>query len=259
MSDNTNQPGPRAARDRRRWVVAALTLAVNLGSFLFLVLVARSSSPGVFGGLAALAGLALLFDVPANALQVAVGDRAAPAGGRRAAARLDGAMADGGRGLLETVQRPRRDDVEQPVVGVGRVDLTVLAEQHQREDVDVGRTRPGPRQLPAARFVGQRRRDAVEGRGPPLGRPSGIGRCGRDPDLQPRFGGEIEAGSRPAVGQRTEHAADQELGQRLAGAIAREIAEPPFPEVVQRDRKGVPGIAEILPAEAIADLKMVAA
>ncbi len=75
MSDNTNQPGPRAARDRRRWVVAALTLAVNLGSFLFLVLVARSSSPGVFGGLAALAGLALLFDVPANALQVAVGDR----------------------------------------------------------------------------------------------------------------------------------------------------------------------------------------
>jgi glycosyltransferase involved in cell wall biosynthesis/O-antigen/teichoic acid export membrane protein len=48
-------------------------LAANLGSFLFLVLIARSASPAIFGGLAALAGLALLFEVPANALQVAVG------------------------------------------------------------------------------------------------------------------------------------------------------------------------------------------
>lgn len=55
--------------------MAAITLAANLGSLLFLVLVARSASPSVYGGLAALAGLALIFDVPANALQVAVGNR----------------------------------------------------------------------------------------------------------------------------------------------------------------------------------------
>jgi len=61
--------------DRRRWEVAALTLAVNLGSFLFLVLIARSASPDVLGALVALAGIALLFEVPANALQVAVGAR----------------------------------------------------------------------------------------------------------------------------------------------------------------------------------------
>jgi glycosyltransferase involved in cell wall biosynthesis/O-antigen/teichoic acid export membrane protein len=54
-------------------VVAAVTLAVNLGSFLFLVLVARSASPTVFGALGALVALTLLFEVPANALQVAVG------------------------------------------------------------------------------------------------------------------------------------------------------------------------------------------
>lgn len=72
MPDNANSTG---GRDQRRWAVAAITLAVNLGSFLFLALVARSSGPAVFGGLAALAGLALLFDVPANALQVAVGNR----------------------------------------------------------------------------------------------------------------------------------------------------------------------------------------
>jgi O-antigen/teichoic acid export membrane protein len=60
-------------RARRRWAVAAITLAANLGSFLFLVLVARSAQPAIFGGLAALAGIALLFEVPANALQVAVG------------------------------------------------------------------------------------------------------------------------------------------------------------------------------------------
>ncbi len=77
-------------RDRRRLTVAALTLAVNLGSFAYLVLVARSASPAVFGALAALAGITLLFEVPANALQVAVGralasrsDRASgPAAGR---------------------------------------------------------------------------------------------------------------------------------------------------------------------------------
>ena len=50
-----------------------MTLAVNLGSFAYLVLVARSASPAVFGALAALAGITLLFEVPANALQVAVG------------------------------------------------------------------------------------------------------------------------------------------------------------------------------------------
>jgi O-antigen/teichoic acid export membrane protein len=77
-------------RDYRRLTVAAVTLAVNLGSFAYLVLIARSASPAVFGALAALAGIALLFEVPANALQVAVGralasepDRAAgPAAGR---------------------------------------------------------------------------------------------------------------------------------------------------------------------------------
>ncbi|HTV12155.1 MAG TPA: glycosyltransferase [Acidimicrobiales bacterium] len=60
-------------QERRRLVAAAVTLAVNLGNFLFLVLVARSAQPAVFGGLAALAGTALVFEVPANALQVAVG------------------------------------------------------------------------------------------------------------------------------------------------------------------------------------------
>ncbi|HUB71305.1 MAG TPA: glycosyltransferase [Acidimicrobiales bacterium] len=67
-------------RDRRRWAVAGITLGVNLGSFLFLVLVARSARPAVFGGLAALAGIALVFEVPANALQVAVGNRVSSAG-----------------------------------------------------------------------------------------------------------------------------------------------------------------------------------
>ncbi len=60
-------------REHRRSTVAAVTLAVNLGSFAYLVLVARSASPAVFGALAALAGITLLFEVPANALQVAVG------------------------------------------------------------------------------------------------------------------------------------------------------------------------------------------
>ena len=73
MSERAESTGHR---DRRRWALATITLAVNLGSFVFLALVARSSGPSVFGGLAALAGLALLFEVPANALQVAVGNRA---------------------------------------------------------------------------------------------------------------------------------------------------------------------------------------
>ena len=60
-------------REHRRSTVAAVTLVVNLGSFAYLVLVARSASPAVFGALAALAGITLLFEVPANALQVAVG------------------------------------------------------------------------------------------------------------------------------------------------------------------------------------------
>ena len=71
-------------RDYRRLTVAAVTLAVNLGSFAYLVLVARSASPAVFGALAALAGIALLFEVPANALQVAVGRALASAPDRAA-------------------------------------------------------------------------------------------------------------------------------------------------------------------------------
>jgi O-antigen/teichoic acid export membrane protein len=71
MTGNAEQATDR--QQRRRWTVAAVTLAVNLGSFLYLVLVARSASPATFGALAALAGIALLFEVPANALQVALG------------------------------------------------------------------------------------------------------------------------------------------------------------------------------------------
>jgi len=91
-----------AAQDRRRWAMGALTLAANLGSFLFLALVARSARPELFGGLAALAALALLFEVPANALQVAVGravssvPKDGPAAGRPAAGGL--AAGRGGRG-----------------------------------------------------------------------------------------------------------------------------------------------------------------
>jgi len=71
MTGNGEQATDR--QHRRRWAVAAVTLTVNLGSFLYLVLVARSASPAIFGALAALAGIALLFEVPANALQVALG------------------------------------------------------------------------------------------------------------------------------------------------------------------------------------------
>ena len=71
MTGNAEQATDR--QQRRRWTVAAVTLAVNLGSFLYLVLIARSASPAIFGALAALAGIALLFEVPANALQVALG------------------------------------------------------------------------------------------------------------------------------------------------------------------------------------------
>jgi O-antigen/teichoic acid export membrane protein len=67
------QRGQKDRHEHRRSTVAAVTLAVNLGSFAYLVLVARSASPAVFGALAALAGITLLFEVPANALQVAVG------------------------------------------------------------------------------------------------------------------------------------------------------------------------------------------
>ena len=72
MGDQTERR--TGGQRRRRWAVAAVTLAVNVLSFLFLVLVARSASPAIFGGLAALAGIALLYEVPANALQVAVGE-----------------------------------------------------------------------------------------------------------------------------------------------------------------------------------------
>jgi hypothetical protein len=71
MTDNA--PQRTSDRGRRRWAAGAVTLAVNLGSFLFLVLIARSASPAVFGGLAALAGIALVFEVPASAIQVTVG------------------------------------------------------------------------------------------------------------------------------------------------------------------------------------------
>jgi O-antigen/teichoic acid export membrane protein len=71
MTGNAEQATDR--QQRRRWTVAAVTLTVNLGSFLYLVLIARSASPAIFGALAALAGIALLFEVPANALQVALG------------------------------------------------------------------------------------------------------------------------------------------------------------------------------------------
>jgi O-antigen/teichoic acid export membrane protein len=75
----------RDRREHRRLTVAAVTLAVNLGSFAYLVLVARSASPAVFGALAALAGITLLFEVPANALQVAVGRALGPWTNRREA------------------------------------------------------------------------------------------------------------------------------------------------------------------------------
>jgi len=71
MTGNAEQATDR--QQRRRWTVAGVTLTVNLGSFLYLVLIARSASPAIFGALAALAGIALLFEVPANALQVALG------------------------------------------------------------------------------------------------------------------------------------------------------------------------------------------
>lgn len=65
--------GAVAGREEgRRWAVAGITLAANLGTFAFLVLVARSSTPVVLGGLAALGALVLLLEVPANALQAAV-------------------------------------------------------------------------------------------------------------------------------------------------------------------------------------------
>jgi O-antigen/teichoic acid export membrane protein len=75
-------------QDRRRWAVAAITLAANLGSFLFLVLIARSAQPAIFGGLAALAGIALLFEVPANALQVAIGRSVSDSGEERQTAHV---------------------------------------------------------------------------------------------------------------------------------------------------------------------------
>jgi O-antigen/teichoic acid export membrane protein len=50
-----------------------MTLAVNLGSFCFLVLIARSANPSLFGALAALAAIILLCEVPASALQVVAG------------------------------------------------------------------------------------------------------------------------------------------------------------------------------------------
>jgi glycosyltransferase involved in cell wall biosynthesis/O-antigen/teichoic acid export membrane protein len=57
----------------RRFAVALVTLAANLGTFGFLVLVGRSAAPAVLGALVALAAVALLFEVPANALQAAIG------------------------------------------------------------------------------------------------------------------------------------------------------------------------------------------
>src|SRR5579875_4108020 len=62
-------PGPRGL------AVAGVTLAANLGTFGFLVVVARSGTPAVLSGAAALAAVALAFEVPANALQAAIGAR----------------------------------------------------------------------------------------------------------------------------------------------------------------------------------------
>jgi glycosyltransferase involved in cell wall biosynthesis/O-antigen/teichoic acid export membrane protein len=67
---------PTRSTSPRRLAVAGVTLAANLGSFGFLVIVARSGTPAVLGGVLALAGVALLFEVPANALQAAMGARA---------------------------------------------------------------------------------------------------------------------------------------------------------------------------------------
>ncbi len=89
MTGNAEQATDR--QQRRRWTVAVVTLAVNLGSFAYLVLIARSASPAIFGALAALAGIALLFEVPANALQVALGPRRGPRARRTSSA-------GGGRG-----------------------------------------------------------------------------------------------------------------------------------------------------------------
>jgi glycosyltransferase involved in cell wall biosynthesis/O-antigen/teichoic acid export membrane protein len=62
-----------------------------LGTFGFLVVVARSGAPAVLGGVLALAAVALLFEVPANALQAAMGARA-----------KEGASLPGLRGSLVT-------------------------------------------------------------------------------------------------------------------------------------------------------------
>ena len=54
------------------WAIGVVALAVNVGSFLFLVMVARTASPAVFGALAALVGVMLVFEVPASSVQVLV-------------------------------------------------------------------------------------------------------------------------------------------------------------------------------------------
>ena len=100
MQDKPQEP-TASPGEGRRWAVAGITLAANLGSFAFLVLVARSSTPVILGGLAALGALALLFEVPANALQAAFASSSNGGATSAAPGSLDGRTGEGaGRGAL---------------------------------------------------------------------------------------------------------------------------------------------------------------
>jgi hypothetical protein len=63
-----------------RLAVGAAVLATNLGTFLFLVMVARTTDAAIFGALAALTSLSLVFEVPAASLQALVERRSARLG-----------------------------------------------------------------------------------------------------------------------------------------------------------------------------------
>lgn len=100
MQDKPQEP-TASPGEGRRWAVAGITLAANLGSFAFLVLVARSSTPVILGGLAALGALALLFEVPANALQAAFASSSNGGATSAAPGSRDGRTGEGaGRGAL---------------------------------------------------------------------------------------------------------------------------------------------------------------
>jgi glycosyltransferase involved in cell wall biosynthesis len=60
------------------------TTVVNFANFLFQLMVARILDPSAFGAMAALLGLILIFEVPANALQVLVAREVSGAHSRRA-------------------------------------------------------------------------------------------------------------------------------------------------------------------------------